>query len=206
MHWTDPIELLLTFIFKNSKEHDAKSFIRTTPALTPFPEQSIIVTSPIGPSGSILPVEYTQLGANAFPPLTWATNDPSLQPKIKEYLLISEDFDSPLKPIMHGLYYGIPINKTSLHAEDFVRLGEDGNVLKGGFNYGANLRRTVYSGPKPLLNHGPHRYVYTVVALGEVLDERNLGEAPGKEVLGREIDGKVVGWGQWIGVFERKWE
>jgi len=38
------------------------------------------------------------------------------------------------------------------------------------------------------------------VGLSERLD---LSEEVDKEVLGREIEGKVVAWGSWVGVYER---
>ena len=82
-------------------------------------------------------------------------------------------------------------------------MGEE-NELKGGFRYGKNLRGTVYSGPKPLRGHGEHRYFYFVVALKEGLDEGKMGKVPAKEELVAQCEGKVLGWGEWIGVAERK--
>lgn len=79
-----------------------------------------------------------------------------------------------------------------------------GNELKGGFRYAKNLRGTVYSGPKPLKGHGEHRYFYFVVALKEGLDVGKMGKVPSKEELGSECEGKVLGWGKWIGIAERK--
>lgn len=58
----------------------------------------------------------------------------------------------------------------------------------------------MYSGPKPLKGHGEHRYFYFIIALKEVLDEGRMGKLPKLEELARECEGKVVGWGQWIGV------
>ena len=61
-------------------------------------------------------------------------------------------------------------------------------------------------GPRPVFGHGPHRYFFQVIGLGQEVDQSSLTEAVTREELGREIQGKVVGWGTWIGVYERKWE
>jgi len=117
-----------------------------------------------------------------------------------------EDADGPLGfPIMHAAYYHIPPEKTSLENEDLERVGEKGNLLKGGFKYGKNLRGTVYSGPKPLKGHGEHRYFYEVVALSGTVGEEGKGlSCPAKkDEIVKGIEGKVLGWGQWIGVAER---
>ena len=42
--------------------------------------------------------------------------------------------------------------------------GKDGgNEVKGGFKFGQNHMGNVYGGPRPVLGHGPHRYLYQVV-------------------------------------------
>lgn len=56
------------------------------------------------------------------------------------------------------------------------------------------------------MGHGPHRYFYQLVALKEAVDVEKLGGKVTKDGLGAAIVGKVAGWGQWIGVYERKWE
>ncbi|KAL4894253.1 hypothetical protein BDV59DRAFT_201096 [Aspergillus ambiguus] len=84
-----------------------------------------------------------------------------------------EDPDAPLaEPVVHGLYYGIPVSKTILFSEDFETIGE-GSIpeLRGGFNYGLNRRKTIYMPPRGFLGHGPHRYFYQVIALNEPIDD-----------------------------------
>lgn len=70
-----------------------------------------------------------------------------------------------------------------------------------------NLRGTAYSGPKLLLNHGAHRYVYTIVAVsgdGEVAFAAN-GTKPTRDEIAKGLEGRIVAWGEWVGVYERKW-
>ena len=130
---------------------------------------------------------------------------PAASPETKEYLLVSEDPDAPLpSPIIHGIYYAIPRSTTEVTADDFLEAA-DPHALKGGFRYGKNRKGNVYIPPRPLLGHGPHRYFYTLVALNEPIDTSKLSPLPTIEEVVRAIDGKIVGWGQWVGVYERQW-
>ncbi|TVY35380.1 UPF0098 protein, partial [Lachnellula occidentalis] len=168
------------------------------------------ITSPsCGPSGSIMTIQYKQDdGADncTFPTLTW-TLPPTLAPeRVKEYLLVIQDPDAPLpSPITHGVFYGIPPGKTTVAQEDLKETGR-GNEVSGGFRYGVNRRGTVYAGPRPLRGHGEHRYFYQVIALGEGLDAGKMSKVATKEELGREVslEGRMLAWGEWIGVAERK--
>lgn len=79
-------------------------------------------------------------------------------------------------------------------------------TLKGGFKYGKNRRGNIYIPCKPLLGHGAHRYFFTLVALREPIDNTKLSEVATIEEVAKAIEDKIVGWGEWIGVYERKWE
>jgi phosphatidylethanolamine-binding protein (PEBP) family uncharacterized protein len=105
-----------------------------------------------------VPTEYTQFGADKFPNIEWH----DLPQGTKEILVVVEDPDAPLlRPVMHGLYYAIdPRTTHRLDQSDLDRPAADRL-----FSLGRNLRGTLYSGPRPVTNHGPHRYFYQVVAL-----------------------------------------
>jgi phosphatidylethanolamine-binding protein (PEBP) family uncharacterized protein len=197
------IEGCLGSLFSNAKGRDAKLFIKER-AFSSFPEPTFVVESPdCGPSGSAMGEDYSQLGSERFPLLKWNTD--SLAPEIKEYLIIVEDPDAPLPtPITHGLYWGITGETTGFGGEAVKPNGD----VKGGKGYrvGKNRKGTVYLGPRPVLGHGEHRYMFDVIGLKEKLDAKNLNEIPTKEDLSKAIDGKVVGWGRWMGTFERKWK
>ena len=68
-----------------------------------------------------------------------------------------------------------------------------------------NIQGAHYGGPKPVIGHGVHRYFYQLVALREPVDTGKMAKVT-KDGLGRAIVGNVLGWGQWIGTYERKWE
>ncbi|KAI1191275.1 PEBP-like protein [Nemania serpens] len=200
------LEVVLSRLFANAKGRDAKSFY-TRPALASFTEQSITVTSPdCGASGSKLGVDYTHDGRGKFPALKWSAR-PEIAAQVKEWLLVSEDPDAPLPtPIIHGIYTAIPASKTSVDADDFAVVDQAKALMKGGFHYGRSRNGMPYIPPRPLMNHGPHRYFFMVVALNEELDSSLLTAETTRENVAEAIEGKVLGWGMWIGVAERKWE
>ncbi|KAK3942989.1 PEBP-like protein [Diplogelasinospora grovesii] len=201
------VEVTLSWLFKNARGRDEKCFFKS-PAFADHPEQTITVTSPdCGPANTTLTTDYTQDGIGRIPTLEWAAPD-SIKGSVKEWLVVNEDPDAPLPtPICHGLYAGIPPHKTRLDPSDFAVQDDEGQslLLKGGFYYGKNRRGTVYIPPRPLLNHGPHRYFFEVIALSEPLDKELLKTRPTREQIAEAIQGKVLGWGMWVGVAERKW-
>lgn len=203
----------LAQLLRNVKGHDSLLF--TSQALFNNIARNISVKAPeIGAEGAEMGIEYSASGGSKFPELTW-----SLKPgaevtldEIKEYILMCEDPDVPIPGMvgLHGVYYGIPREKTHIHPgdislDDSVKADGGGKLLKGGFRLGKNIRGTVYGGAQPPVGHGAHRYFYSVVALKEKLDNSHMSPVATKSDLLKEIQGKVVGWGSWYGVYEDKW-
>ncbi|KUJ12281.1 PEBP-like protein [Mollisia scopiformis] len=200
------LERTISYLTKSIRAHDSK-LLPSTPAFTSHPTPTLTVTSPsCGPSDSRLDNDYIAgEGKNLIPSLSW-TLPPSISAaSVKEYLILIEDADAPLGfPIMHAAFYHIPPEKTSLGPED-IEKGEEGGRLRGGFKYAKNMRGNVYMPPRPLRGHGPHRYFYEVVALSESVgvEGKGLSAVAKKDELLRGVEGKVLGWGQWVGVAER---
>lgn len=184
--------------------HDSQVLTKG-PAFTDLPNTNIILQCPeCGPSGSTMLRHHSDYGDENFPHLTWDGTPPGTV----EYLLIVEDVDAPVPfPACHGLFYGIPITSKQLTAEDFhVDEGrEKEKKLSGGFYHGANAGFSHYAGPRALMGHGPHHYVYQLVALKEKLDFGAIGGKVTKSAVGKAIVGKVTGYGVWIGTWERVW-
>lgn len=189
----------------NQKGRDKGLFFKT-PVFATLPEPTFTIeSSELGPSESHFKEEHTGYGKDLFPELHW--QKPS--PDVVEYVLIVEDPDAPLPtPITHGLFYAIPGDKTSLTHEDIAldKTVDKEKHLKGGFRLGKNINGSIYGGPKPPLGHGVHRYFYTLIALNEPLDKSKLSSVATKKEINDAIQGKMTGWGQWIGLYERKWE
>ncbi|KAK8166361.1 phosphatidylethanolamine-binding protein [Phyllosticta citrichinensis] len=200
------IEYGLSRLLFRFRSHDFQLFTES-PAFKDLPGPTFDVDCPeCGPSGSIMKINHTQLGQGAHPHLTW-TKSPFLD--VKEYLLVVEDADAPLpKPICHALFYSIAAHRTEIKAEDIepVDVEAKDKRLKNGFRWVPNLRGKHYGAPKSLLGHGPHRYFYQLVALREALAVDSLGPDPTRETVAEATNGKVAGWGVWMGVFERNWE
>lgn len=219
------LEYYLARLLINSKGRDAKLLTRS-PLFATIP-QTITVTSPeLGPSPAHMTTEHSALGTSRFPELEWSmsssVSDPAsakanAQAQVKEYILICEDPDAPL-PIVpnHGMFYAIPPTKTRVGPQDFKPLSPSqseaqgqqqagAKFLAGGFRLGKNLRGSVYGGPRPPVGHGEHRYFYQVVALAEKLDTSRMKPVATRDELLREMEGKIVAWGEWIGIYENKW-
>ena len=157
-------------------------------------EPTIIVTSPVNKAE--MPVEYTQIGTSTFPPLSWTTPEGT-----KELLLVVEDADVPTpSPAVHGFYYGIPPTVQTIESEDFAK--KDPKYAAKGIKVVNNALGAVYSAPRPLLNHGPHRYFFQVIALKEPLVLKAKPSV--KEVLAKIEKENIVAWGEWEAVSERR--
>ena len=199
------IEYVLGFVLRNQRGRDEKLFHKG-PAFATVSRPTLKVTSPeCGPSNSTMLSKHGKDSGNQFPTIFWEA--PKLDVEIKEFMLIVEDPDAPLPdPITHGVYYAIPGDTRSVDVSCFDLVGSSGgNTLRGGFKYGQNRAGSVYGGPRPVIGHGPHRYFYQVIALGEKVDQKRFAAAkPTREELAKAIEGKILAWGMWIGVFERK--
>ncbi|CAM1502895.1 Fc.00g076710.m01.CDS01 [Cosmosporella sp. VM-42] len=196
------IEVAASWLFKNQKGRDGK-LVPTLPAFALHPNPTIPVTSPdCGPDGSTLGKEYMHGGKGLLPELKWETVE-----GVKEWVMFSEDPDAPLPtPICHGIYLGISKDKTSVTNEDFKSEDASTTRLKGGFFYGQSRNGSIYIAPRPLINHGIHRYFFEVVALNEPLDPTFVASKPARDAVAKAIEGKVLAWGRWVGECERKWE
>lgn len=203
------IESALGYVFYSFKGRDSGLFSHSN-AFAAHRTPTIKVRSPSCPS-DVLGIDNTPFGRNVCPDLEWETPT-ALSKPIREWILVAEDPDVPIPwPIVHGMYHGIPASKTSVTAAD-LKLKEGSQVeLEGGFSLGANLRGTVFAGARPIMGHGPHRYVFTVVGLTEPLGIES-GKGSGKkgrvtkEEMLKLIDGKIAAWGEWVSTYERKFE
>ena len=204
--WTY-VEYALGSLLTSQRGRNDKLFIKG-PAFLKLPKSTIEVTSPeCGESNSNLSVEHSADGKSRFPQLQWKA--PKDAAEIKEYISIVEDPDAPFpSPIVHGIYYSIPADVNGVDGSSFERKAHSSErrLLAGDFIYGQNRKVTVYTGPRPVLGHGPHRYFFQVIGLGEKLSQSQLSAAATKEELAREIEGKLVGWVSWIGVYEKRLE
>lgn len=207
---TRPIEDLFGYAMSSKRAYDT-GLITRQPAISSTP-QTITVTSDIGPSGSRLAKAYSSSkisGEDKMPDISW-TAATDVAGRVKEWVVVAEDPDAPVgEPIVHGIYYGISKSRAGVVQKDFEREGaEEERRLAGGFWYGKSRTGDVYIAPRPIARHGEHRYFFSVIGLSSSVDWADVrGKAEkglvDKKSLLQAVEGKVVGWGEWIGTFER---
>lgn len=200
------MEYLLGRLLYRRRAYDTQLFCKST-AFKQHPNATIPVTSPdCGPTGAILSHEYSKFGSARFPQLMWSRT--SLPPTTQELLLLVEDPDAPMgHPNVHGLYTFIPPDVTSFGPKDIDLVGESYGVkrIASGYRVGKNRRNIIYIAPRPPLGHGPHRYLFELVALNAKLDPERLSTAPDKAEVEKAIEGKVASWGLWEATYESTW-
>jgi hypothetical protein len=185
---------------------------------------TIHVSSPdCGPSGQIGNLNAlagagaADTPANFFLTLTWQfeikdslENEEAVTEKLTnttEYLLIIEDLDSTSSLLRShrsplAIFYAIPRSKTSITSSElikskvgtFERITIAQRDLIGGFKYG-ELDGKMWRVPKR-----GHRIYFQVVALRGTVDGGSLSEFPTIGSFRGAAEGKVVGWGEWVGV------
>lgn len=173
--------------------------------------------------GNLNKLDNAASPAEGFPTLTWEWVSPAgleadlvieKQQKTKEYLVIVEDLDGnsifPLatSPLL-GMFYGIPPTSNSISPSQLVKVKEGKLVamlervtvasrdLTGGFKYG-DIDGKVWRVPKR-----GNRIHYQVVALSKSVDTTALSEHPTKESFRGAVEGFVLGWGEWVGIWEK---
>ncbi|KAL4920754.1 phosphatidylethanolamine-binding protein [Aspergillus aurantiobrunneus] len=203
----DWIIFVLSKLLFRIRGHDSRQIINH-PAFGDHPEPNIILEAPeCGRSGSPLLAIHTSLAdckVGRLPELRWKA--PS-RLDVKQYVLVCEDLDAPIPfcVVTHGLFFGIPPTASAAFPDD---IEQDKNCIGrftlAGWGFVPNMKGTPYIGAAAPLGHGVHRYIYTIIALKEPLYFDRPDKVTKRQVK-KALVGKVVGWGQWIGLFERPW-
>jgi Raf kinase inhibitor-like YbhB/YbcL family protein len=161
-----------------------KEILLSASKFTPVPA-TIWLTSTAFEDGGKIPSLYTVEAGGISPPLAW-TNIP---PDARELVLLVEDFDVPLPhPLLHLLVYGIAPS-TPGFAEDALPSREH-ETQRPGILLGLNSKKQQrYDGPAPIPGHGPHHYVFEMLALAETL---LLDQVPDRDLFLDAIKDKTV--------------
>lgn len=206
--------------FLSSKSKIDKLFTRDDHNFKFYRAPTINVSSPdCGPSGQVgnlNSIAGAESPAELFPTLTWHFEEEEKEDalvqrlkRIKEYLVVVEDLDGAIigsSPHAIGIYYVIPPDKTTISAKDIVkdkkgkfeRLMVAERGLVGGFKYG-DLKGKVWKTPKSM-----HRIHFQVIALDRTVDSGSMSEFPTIKSFYGESEGAVMGWGEWVGIYEKK--
>jgi Raf kinase inhibitor-like YbhB/YbcL family protein len=155
---------------------------------------AIRLTSPAFAEGGAIPVRYAGAGVgdNVSPPLTWS----GVAAEATELVLVMQDPDAPLpRPVVHVIATGIAPSGHGL-AEGALGPSVSPQIRLGRASFG----RRAYAGPRPLPGHGPHRYVFQLVALHAPLV---LARPPNLRELLFALRGNALARGWLIGTFEQ---
>jgi Raf kinase inhibitor-like YbhB/YbcL family protein len=155
---------------------------------------AIRLTSSAFEDGRTIPTRYAGegVGENISPPLAWS----GVPDEAAELVLIMQDPDAPLpRPVVHVIATGISPRSGGL-AEDALGASGASDIRLGRASFG----RRAYAGPRALPGHGPHRYVFQLVALRRPLA---LANAPTLRELLVAIRGLAIARGRLIATFEQ---
>lgn len=157
----------------------------------------IVVTSTAFDQCAPIPKKYTGEGQDVSPPIAWS----NLPDGTREIVLICDDPDAPgPEPWVHWIIYKIPATVTELPEgiPPKPRLTNPSGVLQGKNSWPTG--QTIgYRGPLPPPG-GPHRYRFTVYAIGVRLVAQ---PSMTKKAILEDIRSHILGQGQLIGTYER---
>jgi Raf kinase inhibitor-like YbhB/YbcL family protein len=142
--------------------------------------------SPAFEDGKPIPRRHTCEGEDVSPALEW-TAPPA---DARSLALVVEDPDAPGGTFTHWLAWGI---EPGAHG-----LAEGGRPPEEGRN---DFRHRGWRGPCPPTRHGPHRYVFRLVALDTTLT--GLAPGAGAEDVDEAVSGHVLAAAELIGTFAR---
>jgi len=166
----------------------------------------LTISSTAFKNGEAIPADYTADGRNVSPPLAWS-GAPS---GTREFALILDDPDAPTpQPFVHWVIYKIPGNATGL--PEAVPMGgtvkgSGAGALQGTTGFAMFVRGggpppdPGYRGPAPPSGK-PHHYTFKVYALNAQIDAK---DGMTKDDLLKAMEGKIVGQGEIVGLYERK--
>lgn len=148
----------------------------------------IILASESFTDGEFLNREYSCEGKDLSPELHWTYHG-----KAESFAVTCEDPDAPGGTFVHWVIYNIPGAVKKLPKGFPKSSGGDGS-LQGVNDFG----ETGYNGPCPPPGK-PHRYIFTVYALGAKIMDKDLRLAEFKKL----IKGHVLGSASITGVYKR---
>jgi Raf kinase inhibitor-like YbhB/YbcL family protein len=131
------------------------------------------------------------VGENISPPLSWS----GVPAGTVELAIIMEDPDAPLPwPFVHMIAYQIAADQVDFAEGALARVAR-------GMAFGKSTAGSQgYMGPRPIPGHGPHHYIFQILALRR---RTAFSSAPKIKVFLDTIAGTVIARGMLIGTYER---
>ncbi len=159
-----------------------------------YGEAAIALTSVAFTDGGALPVRFTADGAGLSPPLQWS----GLPTGTASLVLLVEDADAPFpRPLVHLLLHAIPPTLNGLAEGAVPKTMAQSRMFSAGRN---SFGRRGWLPPSPVPGHGPHRYVFQILALSVPFKPRRV---PGRGLLLVTARRSLLGHGRLVGTYER---
>jgi Raf kinase inhibitor-like YbhB/YbcL family protein len=158
------------------------------------------LTSSAWPDGGQIPVEYTQVGEEASPPLAWS----NVPENVASFVLIAHDVDAAIgtgiDDVLHWMLWNIPAATTSL-PERVPAIAQlpDGTRQISATSPG-------YRGPGAAASGPAHHYVFELFALDSTIDVPAVGASPPqtRAAVVAAMTGHVRGKAALVGLFRRR--
>ncbi len=149
-----------------------------------------------------IPAKFSGKGDDVSPPLAWS----GAPDNVKSFAIIVDDPDAPLPeapreegPWVHWVLYNLPPQTASL-PEGVPRVGKIAEPIAAlqGMNdfFDDNVG---YRGPMPPPGSPPHRYIFRIYALDQMLDLDHAGTT--KADLIEAMQGHILDQGELVGNF-----
>jgi len=152
----------------------------------------IEVTSIAFGHGETIPSPFTCDGENLSPPLTFD----GFVPDARTIAVIMDDPDATVETFNHWVIWDIPVSKSYIE-EGLPNIEKPIDKVKQGKNSADLLG---YKGPCPP-DGEEHRYYFQAYALDT--EKLDLKGGATKEQLKDAMDGRIVGYGELKGLYER---
>lgn len=144
--------------------------------------------------GEPIPARYTVDGEGVSPPLGWG----DVPAGTRSVVLACEDPDAPTPhPFVHWLLYNL---SPRIEGVPEQLLGEAPVALNGGAVGKSSMWRAAWAPCMPPRGDTPHHYHFQLFALDRILD---LGPRAGRQALFEAMRGRVVGFGELVGTYQR---
>jgi Raf kinase inhibitor-like YbhB/YbcL family protein len=141
---------------------------------------TIELTSTAFEDGGTIPEKHTRLGGNVSPPLAWS----GVPADAAELVLLVQDPDAPSGTFTHWILAGLDPDLDGL---------DEGEVPDGAVEGSNDFGEDGYDGPQPPVGDPPHRYVFTLIALGE---ESGLGPSAASDDVDEAVESFGIDRGQ----------
>jgi phosphatidylethanolamine-binding protein (PEBP) family uncharacterized protein len=161
-------------------------------ALNGVPE-TIFLESAWFLNGEHMPLSSAGIGVgeNVSPPFTWR----GIPAETVELAIIMEDLDSPWpRPVVHMIACGISPDCAGMAEGTLAPTTSDVCFGKG------TVGAPGYGGPRPVPGHGPHRYVFYILALNR---HAKFQVPPTLKEFLKDVMGTVIAYGRLVGTYER---